>query len=500
LRIEGTVGFEELNVAAPAAQALAAMGWDTTHPAARDMAPTAARGNNLVAVVPPSPAYAAPALAGALGRIEPAAPFLVLVPASELDAWGALVHRLARELPLRVQVAHGESRALRRLRDGSLDLLVADPGTALSLLRRSALKADRVGGVLIAGPERFESADSLTELMHEVPKEAQRIVVTSDAARTADLIERYARKALTVTMPGAATAPDEVAASRTVRTAFVPWGRRVEAVAELIEVLDPATVAIWAADRSYEEEIGRAVPFGEGSVVFATGDAPPADLVIAFDLPDRARLAQLRAAGNVLLVAPPGTEPYVAGLAPKAPIVRLSGIVDQAEGEAARRRSAIRGRLEGGVPERAMLTLAPLFERHDPSAVAAALYDLWMEKGPAADAALSPGRADRSDRAAATGAGGADAATARIWAGIGKNDGVTPADFVGTMTKELRVDRASIGRIELKDSYSLIEVPAADAERIAGALNGITIRRKRVVARPDRGPSAPRDRRPPRTR
>ena len=133
------MGFEDLHVAAPAARALAAMGWDTDNAMARDMAPTAARGHNLVAVIPPSPAYAAPALAGVLGRAGNGAQVLLLVPAAELDVWGALVNRLARELPLQVQTAHGEARALRRLRAGTLDVLLASPDTALSLLRRSAL-------------------------------------------------------------------------------------------------------------------------------------------------------------------------------------------------------------------------------------------------------------------------------------------------------------------------------------------------------------------------
>ena len=47
--------------------------------------------------------------------------------------------------------------------------------------------------------------------------------------------------------------------------------------------------------------------------------------------------------------------------------------------------------------------------------------------------------------------------------------------------------RESIGRIELRDGFSLIEVPAGDAERIARALSGATIRKKRLVARVDRG-------------
>jgi ATP-dependent RNA helicase DeaD len=68
---------------------------------------------------------------------------------------------------------------------------------------------------------------------------------------------------------------------------------------------------------------------------------------------------------------------------------------------------------------------------------------------------------------------------------------VNANDLVAVLTKELRVDRTKIGRIELRDAYSLIELPAQEAEALAGQLNGTTIRRKRVTARVDRGPSRP---------
>jgi ATP-dependent RNA helicase DeaD len=75
--------------------------------------------------------------------------------------------------------------------------------------------------------------------------------------------------------------------------------------------------------------------------------------------------------------------------------------------------------------------------------------------------------------------------------GVGKKDGANPNELVAVLTKELGVDRGKIGRIELRDAYSLIELPAEEAEQIASALNGRTIRRRRVSARVDRGPSRP---------
>jgi ATP-dependent RNA helicase DeaD len=82
-------------------------------------------------------------------------------------------------------------------------------------------------------------------------------------------------------------------------------------------------------------------------------------------------------------------------------------------------------------------------------------------------------------------------ATAKIYVGIGKKDGATVNDLVAVLTKDIRVDRGKIGRVELRDAYSLVELPAQEAERVASALTGVTIRRKRITARVDRGPTKP---------
>jgi DbpA-like RNA binding protein len=41
--------------------------------------------------------------------------------------------------------------------------------------------------------------------------------------------------------------------------------------------------------------------------------------------------------------------------------------------------------------------------------------------------------------------------------------------------------------VEVRDAFCLVELPAQDAEQVASALNGTTIRRRRVTARVDRG-------------
>lgn len=461
--------FQELHLTPPTAAALERLGWTAEHPGAREAAPTAARGHNLVAFAPPVPAYAAPALAGLLSRLGQDRRALLLTPAGQLDEWGALAHELGRDAGLRVQVAHGTARAQRRLKAGTLDLLIASPETALTLLRRSTLPMDSLAGVFLAWPENWDDEDSITPLMQDLPKDTQRLIYTSAPERVEALVERYARKALTV-----GTQALEAAAAGPVRTVSVPWARRVPALTDLVELLDPPSLAIWTADRSQHGAIARAVGMAEPELRLVTGDAPEVATIIAFDLPSRDRLRQLLGAGEVVMLVPPGTERYAARTAePRRPL-QLPGLADDVANAAAGQRAAIVKTLESGKADRALLTLAPLFERHDPAAVAAALYELWTTAGPAA----APQMPDIP-------------ATAKIYVGVGKKDGATANDLVAVLTKELRVDRGKIGRIELREAYSLIEIPAQDAETIATGLNGSTVRRKRVTARVDRGPTKP---------
>jgi ATP-dependent RNA helicase DeaD len=462
--------YDDHHLTPSIAAAVERLGWSPDDPALRETTPTAARGHNLVVVAPPSPAYAVPALAGMLSRLGPGARGLLLCSEAQLNEWGLLATSIGGDA-LRIQVARGTARAMRRLKAAEVDLVVTSPDTALALHRRSALGPEDVGAVFLAWPESWEGGESLAPLMQDLSKDAQRIICTGAADRAADLVERYARRALTVGVSPAETAPPAPAGP--VRTVGVSWDRRVQSLAELVEIMDPASVVVWTADRSRHGDIARVLPRGDPSVKVVTGDAPRAAVVIAFDLPAPDRLRQLLTAGDVVLLVPPGAESYVEGVAAPRRPVRLPGLVDAITAEAAARRATIVRSIEEQRPEAALLTLAPLFERYDPAAVAAAVYRLWTSSAPPTPpVAELPG-------------------TAKIYVGIGKKDGATVNDLVAVLTKDIRVDRGKIGRVELRDAYSLVELPAQEVEHVASSLNGVTIRRKRITARVDRGPTKP---------
>jgi ATP-dependent RNA helicase DeaD len=463
---------DSLHLSPSVAAAVERLGWQADQPLLREAAPTAARGHNLVLVVPPAPAYGVPALAGLLSRPGPGARVLLLAPPAQVAEWAATAHEVARGSGLRVEAAQGAARAGRRIRDGEVDLLIAAPATALALHRRSALEADRLTAVVLAWPEQWEDAEPLTLLMADLGKEVQRVLLVESLDRGGELIERYARRALTLGAPPAETPAR--APVGPVRVAAVAWERRAAALADVVELLDPASLVVWSVDRTRQGEIERAVGATAPGVTITSGDAPRAALVVAFDPPTPERLTQLASAGEVVLLMPPGTERYLERVAaPRRPL-RLPGLLDGVTAAAGARREAVVRTIEAGRPEAALAVLAPLFERYDSGAVAAALYDLWTSAPSAAPAAAPEAPA-----------------TSKIFVGIGKKDGATVNDLVAVLTKEVRVERTRIGRVELKDAYALVEIPAQEAERIAGALNGTTIRRKRVTARVDRGPAHP---------
>jgi ATP-dependent RNA helicase DeaD len=472
-------GFEELQVPAPLGAALESLGWPAADPIVREAIPTALRGHPVVLLTPPTARWMAPALGAAFTRLTPGGGLqaVILAPATLQSEIGSVAGRLAAPLGLRVLAASGLGRASARLQEAGPDILVAAPDIALALLGRSALHTDGVVLAVVAWPELAESDAALEAVLPELPRDAQRLGFSSRAAGVADLVARWARKAITIGLPPAEAPPAPIGP---VRVAVVPRARRLAALDAVLDVLDPDSLAVWVADQSEAARVrdhlaGRELPVSVGV------DLEDAACVVAYDLPARADLSRLLELGReVVILAPASAGQWLASIAqPRRPL-RLPDAADGAADAAAGARAAVAARLESGTAGPGLLAVAPLLERWDAAAVAGALWDLWRA------ASRTPAEAE-PDRAGP----GSVPEVARIWAGAGKRDGATPADFVAALAKEVGLDRTKIGRIELRESFALIEVPAAEAEQIARALDGLTIRRRRIAARVDRGTSRP---------
>lgn len=465
--------------------AAAASGWSADDELLRVAVPTVARGNNLVAVVPPSPAWARPLLAAVIQRgLASSGRSLILAAPSMVDPLGLATSRVAAGSGRRTVTAPGSSRAARLLRSGMVDVLVTSPATAVSLHTRSHLEIDRFDTVVLAWPEHWADDEAVTVLLNDLPRESQRVVLTSSSADVADLVERHLRRAATGTatpLEGGA----EPAPPKSVRTVPATWAGRIAAIRSAVEALDPATLSVWTADPADHEPIREALADLPRLSVVSRGIPEGAGPVVCHDLPSQDDLSAIGSGRDVILVVPPGTEGYVRDIAGSARPLRITGAVDLLRDRDAELRNRISAVIESGEIDAAAYLIAPLFDLHDPQAVAAACAALWRG---------AEGRNEAAARARQeqTPVGGMN--STRIWLGAGRKDEATPGDIVALLVKEIGLPREAVGRIELRDTFSLVEVPATEAERVAQALTGKTIRRRRLIAKVDRGPAAAGDR------
>jgi ATP-dependent RNA helicase DeaD len=90
----------------------------------------------------------------------------------------------------------------------------------------------------------------------------------------------------------------------------------------------------------------------------------------------------------------------------------------------------------------------------------------------------------------------------RLFVNVGAKDNARPADLVGAFANEGGITRSQIGRVDLRETYSLVEVDARVASEVAAKLTGSTIRGRRVQARleQDRPPRREHEGGPPRGR
>jgi ATP-dependent RNA helicase DeaD len=126
--------------------------------------------------------------------------------------------------------------------------------------------------------------------------------------------------------------------------------------------------------------------------------------------------------------------------------------------------------------------LEPLLQRWTGAEVAAALAAI-LRRSPTRPGAVE----EPSDPRAVAPAGARPPAWARLFLSVGSRDGVGPGDLLGAITGEAGLEGGQVGRIDIRDTFSRVEVEDAHAQRVIRALNGITIRGRSVRADFDRG-------------
>jgi len=374
--------------------------------------------------------------------------------------------------------------------------IVGTPADLLALVRATELKLHSVRQVVLLWPDSMlvneAQAADLDTLLSELPRDADRTLIAELATPTLEsFIERFALKPRRLTHGVAVDIP-----ARQVGYVIVAAEQRAAALQRLLDARDATDVAIVVADEQSSREAAAALAaLGEDAgAVLSPGDVTAASLVVWYGPPrGAARVAELIAAtaetSEIVLLATPAELQRFRTLSPAMTLSPAS--LPQPTDAAAQRVRALRDELSSLLRREPMdaelATIEPLLASHDAAEIAAAALRLL---GRARQAVARAEQVDRTNTPAASRtvqpAAPAEQPWTRLFLSIGERDGVRRGDLVGAITGEASITGAQIGKITLHETYSLVEVASSVADLVVERLTGVSIRGRRVMARPDR--------------
>ena len=425
------------------------------------------RGRSVIVVAPPAVEHAE-AVWELLGfQASSAAPsgsagaVVVCADAVAAEAWADGVPPLPER---RVHPVTALGHTQRVLQSNPPEILAGAAKDLAALLQRSALKLGEVPYVVVAWPEAFiaEHGEALDTLLAEAGA-ARRIILSWDPRRIETFLERHAHRA-----PLVGTAPVDADGRPAppigpASFAVIRREQRVAAARDALDMLNVPHPFIWRRGRELPE--------------------PPVDLIVCLDLPSRDEFASLSRLAPPLLFLSGSQLPYAHSIAsPLVPFL-LPSEADRARDRGESLRAEVAEVLEHDDVDAELALLDPLFARYDPAQVAAAL--LAISRQPSA---ISHQPSAVSRQPSAVSHQPSALAWAKLFVSVGKKDRVSAKDLVGVLIREAGLVKEQIGKIEVRETFVLVEVTATALDKAVRGLTGAKIRGRRVTARPDRAP------------
>jgi len=495
----------------------------------RAVIPVLRRGGNLVARASAGSGKTMAYSLGVLDRIEVESPtadaedsatrvrVVVLRPTSEAAERTALAlvpH--AQAVGLAVAVPGGRWGTPRE----AAEVVVATPGTLMAEVSGSALKLDDVEAVVIDGASAIEELgelEALETLIDHLPRDAQRVLFsTSMTAALDDLVDRRVKRALRY--PPEAAIPDATAAKLEGQIGYI-----VVSEAQKLDLLSRALAGREAggtppvlfcrtderAALVAEALTMRGFVLGElgdedADAVIAAAGTSRAELeedsgeeagqTISFDAPADEEAVTARHGGDqdAIVFIRPEELPHLRETAARARLGVRAAVLPMA-GAPAKEIAQFRDRIRSAIGEEdlgaQMLVLGPLLEEFSAAEIAAATAALLRRRPAPQPAVAAPSSRDTvATRPSAPSAASAPPATwARLFIGIGSRDGIRPGDLVGAIAGEANIPGASVGRIDIRESISIVEVQADVADAVIRSLNGTTMKGRSIRVDYDRG-------------
>lgn len=509
--------FDELGLGPELVEALAAEGIEVPSPLQADAIPVLRRGNPAVLRAGPGAGAGVAWSAALLSRLEPGGGqpvALVLVTTPEV------AERTARSLArLGLATGHrcaalGDGWAL----PGHADILVSTPAALEAAIRSAEVKLDGVAALVVEGASMLldEVNRPRVELVLATLEGAnvQGIVVSDPISpEVREWVDAHLRRAVFIPSDAAGGDPDEAPLQRGVLELHVaesgaPMREAVRVIAQILED-GSHHVLLFCRSEDRAADVGDLLTL-HGFLAGAPGDASvpvwlgldplsdrktlddaeiPVDLVttLSLDPPLDADTLDRRHGGKQgtgVLVAEPREVPHLRRLAREAGyrLESRGAIPSRRLDEIETFRETIREALRDRDLSAYVSLLDPLLEESSGVEVAAALAALLRDRGAGAG-----GAASATGEAAGTSPGDRPPAWARLFISVGSRDGAGPGDLLGAITGEAGLTGEEVGRIDVRDTFSRVDVQDRRAQEVIQALNGTSIRGRSVRVDFDRG-------------
>jgi ATP-dependent RNA helicase DeaD len=506
--------FEDLGLSPELVESLAAEGIESPTSLQEAAIPVVRRGHNLLIAAAPGSGTLVSWGSAVLDALEDdsATPaVLVLTPTVEgAERMAESLQRMAATgghsvaamgtpwaFPTRANILFGTPvDVMARVRGGDL---------ALAGVRTLVVdQADRI--------ERLEGLDTVEALLEWVPKDCQRVVLALPLTpAVTSFVERHARRAVTVP-PRTADGRDGGSPDRgTIRFRVVTEPKEAPLLAAVAELLEDEARHVLVYFRSDD----RAADVGDYLTMHGYAAGAPGDptvpvwlgvaelesrsaaegvedvVAVSHDVPaDRDSLDRRHGHGTSgVVLALPREMTHLRDIARRTGY-KLQGFAPPRAdpGDAAAFRELLAKAVEDEDVAPYLLLLEPLFERFDPAEVAAAAAALLRRKTAPPSATPSPAAREH-----------APTPWVRLFLSVGGKEGLTPKDLLGAITGETGIPGSKVGKIDIRDSHTLVEVEEPVAAKVITALNGTSIRGRAVRADYDRQrerAASPRGRRP----
>jgi ATP-dependent RNA helicase DeaD len=527
---EEDAGFDALGLSEPLLQAIGALGFEAPTPIQARAIPLLLQGRDLIGQAQTgtgkTAAFALPIIQSM--DAEKAVPqALVLAPTRELAVQVAGgIHDLAKHSGLRVVPVYGGQPIDRQFRalQGGAHIVVGTPGRLIDHLRRGSLSLEAVTFCVL------DEADEMLTL--GFLEEVEEILSALPAARQTAFFSATMPPKIKALTKKFLRSPEHVeigSKSRTVdaveQTYYeVPKGKKPEALARVLDMETPGPTIVFCRTRQETTELAEALRLRGYNAEALNGEmsqndrdrvlrrfrSGQADLLVATDV--AARGLDIETVTHVINYDIPwDAEQYIhrigrtgrAGRSGDAITLveinerRKLKFIEQATGVkmklariptaadiAERRREAFKDALRAAVQadeyQAEMETVEELSEEFNATDIAAAaLHLLWQSRHtPESDTADYAADHEQPE-----------SGMARIFIGLGKQDGLRPGELVAVIAGQCDIPGKSIGAIDILDRSSFVEVPAEISEKVIEVLRRARLRGRKAsvdIATPKR--------------